>query len=214
MIHVITGDGAGKTSSAIGKIIRALGHGSRVLIVQFYKNDENEGMYRQFVRNFKNGGDVEFVQYGTRCVNPEARERKECKHCGMCMQDKRLLRRRVLSAIRRVKEALNERDSIVLDEILVAYSLGHISREEIEELINMAPDKEWYLTGRLWGCPVCIFLESDRCKQCGKPETFYCPISDYPVPEWLYNIADYVVEVIQWKHPYNKGVKARIGVEY
>lgn len=199
MIHVITGDGAGKTSSAIGKIIRALGHGSRVLIVQFYKNDENEGMYRQLVRNFKNGGDVELIQYGTRCTNLEARERKECKHCGMCMQNKRLLRRRVLAAIKKVKEALNERDSIVLDEILVAYSFGHISRKEIENLIRLAPDKEWYLTGRLF--------YKDR------NDMYRRAPSEY-VPPWLFSMADYVVYIEQLKHPYNRGVKARVGVEY
>ena len=203
MIHIITGDGAGKTSSAIGKIIRALGHGSRVLIVQFYKNDENEGMYRQLVRNFKNGGDVEFVQYGTRCTNPAAREKQECRLCGACMRDKRLLRRRVLRGLRRVREALNVRDSIVLDEVLVAYSFGHISREEIEGLINEAPEKEWYLTGRLW--------TPDDEKWNSEEYEYRFGI---PVPKWLYNITDYFVIIMQLKHPLNRGVKARVGVEY
>src|SRR3990167_8034147 len=39
LVIVYTGDGKGKTSAALGNVFRALGHGLRVLVIQFFKGD-------------------------------------------------------------------------------------------------------------------------------------------------------------------------------
>jgi cob(I)alamin adenosyltransferase len=39
LVIVYTGDGKGKTSAALGTVFRALGHGWKVLVVQFFKGD-------------------------------------------------------------------------------------------------------------------------------------------------------------------------------
>src|SRR5687767_9928777 len=39
LIIVYTGDGKGKTTASLGIALRALGHGWRVLVIQFFKGD-------------------------------------------------------------------------------------------------------------------------------------------------------------------------------
>ena len=41
MIHVYCGDGKGKTSAALGLMIRAAGRGKKILFVRFLKNDDS-----------------------------------------------------------------------------------------------------------------------------------------------------------------------------
>jgi len=59
---LLTGDGKGKTSSAFGMVIRALGYGQRVGIVQFIKGAQPSGE-ESFVKNHL--PDVTLYQMGT-----------------------------------------------------------------------------------------------------------------------------------------------------
>ncbi|MFC1833997.1 cob(I)yrinic acid a,c-diamide adenosyltransferase [Thermodesulfobacteriota bacterium] len=45
LVVVITGHGKGKTSSAMGTVLRAVGHGMRVCVVQFMKGDIYSGEF-------------------------------------------------------------------------------------------------------------------------------------------------------------------------
>ena len=61
LIIVVTGDGKGKSSSAFGMVVRALGHGMRVGVVQFIKGAIRTGEAK-FFRRFP--GEVEFHATG------------------------------------------------------------------------------------------------------------------------------------------------------
>ena len=52
LIMVYTGNGKGKTSAALGSVIRAMGWGWKVAVVQFVKGSCETGEYRFFHRYF------------------------------------------------------------------------------------------------------------------------------------------------------------------
>ena len=60
-IHVITGDGKGKTTSALGIALRAAGHNFKTLVIQFMKKGWDYGELHavDLIPN------IQIVQYGT-----------------------------------------------------------------------------------------------------------------------------------------------------
>ena len=52
-IYLYSGDGAGKTTNALGLVIRELGHEKNVLMIQFlkWKKDTGEMLFSQFWQN-------------------------------------------------------------------------------------------------------------------------------------------------------------------
>ncbi|AFK21755.1 cob(I)yrinic acid a,c-diamide adenosyltransferase [Pyrococcus sp. ST04] len=89
-------------------------------------------------------------------------------------------------ALERAREVVKsgEWDLVILDEICVAVAFGLISIEDVKELIKSKAEKT-------------ELVLTGR----------YCP-------EELYAFADYVTEMREVKHPYQKGILARRGVEY
>jgi cob(I)alamin adenosyltransferase len=67
-VQIFTGDGKGKTSAALGVVLRALGHGLRVCIVFFMKGDYLYGE-RRILSELPN---VTVAGFGSKgFVNPE-----------------------------------------------------------------------------------------------------------------------------------------------
>ncbi|WP_048151658.1 cob(I)yrinic acid a,c-diamide adenosyltransferase [Palaeococcus ferrophilus] len=89
-------------------------------------------------------------------------------------------------ALRRAKEVVSsgEWDLVILDEICVALGFGMLDVGEVKELIEAK-------------APHTELVLTGR----------YCP-------EELFEVADYVTEMREVKHPYQKGIMARRGVEY
>jgi len=135
LVQVFTGDGKGKTSAALGVVLRALGHGLRVYLVFFMKGDYpyGEGKILSQLPN------IEVASFGERGsftdpnnVKPE--ERKQAKQA--------------LAAARQAMLS-GKYELVVLDEVNVAVFCRLVSVDEVIRLIeDKPPDVELILTGR------------------------------------------------------------------
>ncbi|PWI47599.1 cob(I)yrinic acid a,c-diamide adenosyltransferase [Candidatus Heimdallarchaeota archaeon B3_Heim] len=132
-IHVITGDGKGKTTSALGLALRAAGHDLKTLMIQFMKKGWDYGELRA-VQSFPN---IQIIQYGTpdfvNKANPLPIDFQEAQ-----------------AALAHFKKELsNNWDIIILDEVNVALDYHLISEQEVLDLLERKPKNlEVILTGR------------------------------------------------------------------
>lgn len=134
MVQVYTGDGKGKTTAALGQALRALGHGFKVIMIQFMKGDPNYGELAtaKKIPNFTiiQSGLPTFVKKGS----PTA-------------EDERLAQEGLSLAQKSVTS--NTYDMVILDEINVAIDYQLLKLEEVVDLIKNCPQGvELVLTGR------------------------------------------------------------------
>lgn len=134
MIQIYTGNGKGKTTAALGLGLRAVGHGLKVIMIQFMKGEINYGE----LEAVKHLPDFKIEQYGRPdFVNPENPDK----------EDIRLAEQALKRAVKVIKN--KEFDIVILDEINVAVSFGLIKAEKVIELIkNTSKKTELILTGR------------------------------------------------------------------
>ena len=171
LIHLYTGDGKGKTTAALGLLLRAYGCGLKTVLVQLLKGRDSGELpaleklagitvlrYTQELGFYKSAsGDTKLKM--TRCNNELLAQALSLANAGLC-------------------------DMLVLDEICAAYNNGAVDTELVNKLIlGKPPGLELVLTGR--DAPV-HFVEA----------------------------ADYVTEFVKRRHPYDKGIMARKGVEF
>lgn len=174
MIHAYTGDGKGKTTAAIGLLIRAFGAGKRVGIVFF---DKGSDTYRHNELAVLDRLGIEYHLTGLERMKADKTFR-----FGVTADDKKEANRGLALASQYITE--NRFDLLVLDEALTSFSVDLISRDEIIELIELAPENlELVLTGR-------------------------CNDKD------LLDKAHLVTKMSKEKHYFDQGVKARPGIEY
>jgi len=134
MIQVYTGNGKGKTTAALGQALRALGHGWKVLMIQFMKGDPDYGELKaaRLLPGFEivQSGLATFVEKG----NPT-------------LEDVRLARQGLALAQRAI--AGRRCQMLILDEINVAIDYGLVSLDEVLALARDCPgEMELVLTGR------------------------------------------------------------------
>ena len=134
MIIVYHGNGKGKTTAAIGMLVRALGHGYKVAFVQFLKSSvsgETKFLSKTSGVLFYSGG-LGFVGI---------------------MGDKRSLdehRKKALETLEFVRKILNEDYYIVvLDEINCALALGLLN---LDEVLNAIQSRKENVNVVLTGC--------------------------------------------------------------
>jgi cob(I)alamin adenosyltransferase len=135
LVVVYTGNGKGKTTAALGMVVRAIGYDWRILMVQFIKGD---WMY----------GELE----GFKKLAPNFELKRMGKGFVRIMGDKRPIEDHIeaaKNALNYVKENLDkDYDIIILDEINVAIKEGLLDLSEVIKLVQSRPS---YLTLILTG---------------------------------------------------------------
>lgn len=169
LVEIFTGNGRGKSSAALGVVLRALGHGLRVHIVYFMKGNYPYGEQKSLSQL----SNVTFCTFGhEHFVDPADVKPEEKEQAVQALAD---ARRAMLSG---------KYDLVVLDEVNVAVAWKLVDLEEVIELVKVKPqDVELILTGRYANAK-------------------------------LTQLADLVTEMVEVKHPYQKGITSRKGFDY
>ncbi|MHA1648794.1 MAG: cob(I)yrinic acid a,c-diamide adenosyltransferase [Candidatus Helarchaeota archaeon] len=169
LIYLYTGEGEGKTTNALGLALRAVGHGYKVIIIQFMKGRKYIGEYKIKERL---SPEYEIYQYG----REEFIDFKNPKP-----EDYNL----AAKALEFAKESLKRKPKLlILDEINLAANFNIVKTEDIIQLLSEIPKETTVvLTGRR-------------------------------APKELIEMADLVTEMKFMKHPYEKNILAREGIDY
>lgn len=127
MIVVYTGSGKGKTTAALGMALRAVGHGYKVLMVQFIKG---EWFYGELSSSSRLEPDFELVAAGKGFVGIIDDDKPRNDHVAAAKEALRISKEKIASG---------KYDIIILDEINYAVNLKLISADDVLELIKMKP---------------------------------------------------------------------------
>ncbi len=172
LVIVYTGRGKGKTTAALGIVLRAVGHGYKVGMIQFIKG---EWYYGELTSSKRLEPEFELIAAGRGFVgiidddHPIEDHEKAAKDA---------------IEVAKQKIASGDYDIMILDEINYAVKLNLISQEDILDVIAAKPEKtSLVLTGNY-------------------------------VPEAVMDAADLVTEMREIKHPYQRGIKAKKGVDF
>ena len=145
LVLVFTGDGKGKTTAALGLVLRTLGHGQRVAVVQFIKGGWQPGEARALALF---GDDLHWHALGEGFTwETQDRER-----------DRQLVQEAWQRSLTYLADP--DRRLVVLDEVNVALRLGYLEADQVlAGLDSRPPLTHVALTGR--GAPPALLERAD-----------------------------------------------------
>ena len=181
LVHVITGDGKGKTTSSLGLALRAVGNNLTVHMVQFLKSGFTGELYSARKLGF------EIEQFGVDALKEKQKKIGEFsdRTGRFVFQPDIKEKDAALEGFEHSKKIIKSGnyDLVILDEINCVLAKGLIPIEDVLELLRNHGKVELVFTGR-------------------------------DAPKALMDAADYVNVVHGIKHPWQKGIVARKGIEY
>ena len=137
LVVVITGNGKGKTTSAMGMVLRASGYGMKVCIIQFMKGDLYSGEW-DGVKLL--GEQVEMYTTGMGFCGIQGNPYTHKEHRASAQAAIDLARDKIQNG---------EFDIVVLDEINNALQLKLVDLDQVLELVRSKPElMHMVLTGR------------------------------------------------------------------
>lgn len=171
LVIIYTGEGKGKTTAALGLVLRAVGYERKCLVVQFGKiwfTGELAAVKKLYPF-------VKFIQGGKGFVKILEDKLPIREHKKAVRQTYDLLSKEIMS---------DKWDVVVADEIIGAVSSKLLSLTKTLHLIKHKPHRlDLILTG-------------------------------HHAPKQLIKVADLVTEMQEVKHPYQKGIFAKRGIDF
>ena len=172
LVIVYTGKGKGKTTAALGIVLRAVGHGYKVGMIQFIKG---EWYYGELTSSKRLEPEFEMIAAGRGFVGIIDDDHPIEDHQAAAKEALALAKQKVASGVY---------DIMILDEVNYAVKLNLISQQDILDVIAAKAEKtSLVLTGNY-------------------------------VPQSVIAAADLVTEMREIKHPYQKGIKAKKGIDF
>jgi cob(I)alamin adenosyltransferase len=127
LVIVYTGKGKGKTTAALGIVLRAVGHGMKVGMIQFIKG---EWYYGELTSSKRLEPEFELVAAGKGFVGIIDDDHPREDHQNAARAALGLAKEKLMSGVYQV---------LILDEINYAVKLGLISDDDVIELIKSKP---------------------------------------------------------------------------
>ena len=181
LVHVITGDGKGKTTSSLGLALRAIGNSLTVHMIQFLKSGFTGELYSAKKLGF------EIEQFGIDALKEKQKHLQEFADSTGSFVFQPDIREKdaAMQGWEHAKNVIksSKYDVVILDEINCVLEKKLIPLNEVLEIVKEHGKVELILTGR-------------------------------DAPKELMDAADYVNVVQRVKHPWQKGIVARKGIEY
>ena len=190
LVHVYTGDGKGKTSMSLGIALRASGYNLSVYMIQFLKSGDTGELFA--VENYL--PNVRMVQFGKEALIDKQMSISEFGK--KTIKTNNNGRYRFLSddeefePSRRALEHASKiiksgnYDVVILDEINNALNKKLISTKDVLEMIR------------------------------DKHKNTELVLTGRNAPKEIIEVADYVTHMGKVKHPYDKKILAREGIDY
>jgi len=185
LVEIYTGDGKGKTTAAFGLALRAAGQGNKVLIYQFLKPAS------------LNVGERFALELGAVRIRVESLDVEwDMKASAKDEQKTAEVRATIAEVLDRIGETAENLDRIgetaekrfydviILDEIVYCVSEGLARLEDIKRVIER------------------------------KDAAVELVLTGRGASDELMELADLVTEMRKVKHPFDKGVQARRGIEF
>ncbi len=183
LIHIYCGDGKGKTTASIGLLVRAVGNHIPVVFAQFMKNDTSSEI--EIIRTMPDTVVLHAKKHFGFYHKMSADEKEEARieYTATFIEAVNIAKEKALLRQNKEERLNNGLTLLILDEILSAYNYNLIDNVMLVELLQHKPDN----------------LEIVLTGRNPKVE--------------LIELADYVSEIQKRKHPFDKGITARKGIE-
>ena len=171
LVILYTGEGKGKTTAALGLVLRAVGYKKKCLVVQFGK----AWFTGELVGIKKLGSGVKIIQGGKGFLGILGSKVSKAEHKKTASEAFNILKSEIKGG---------KWDIVVADEIVGAVSSGVLLLTKVVKLIQ------------------------------DKPKRLDLVLTGHHAAKKLIDMADLVTEMKEIKHPYQKGILAKKGIDF